>query len=1219
MRYLNKVSFINSAAVKYAELNLNGNVHFIGTQGVGKSTLLRAILFFYNANSLKLGVPSGPTNKSFAEWYFPYQNSYIVYEVQRETGAYSLLAFKAQNRVCFRFIDAPYRQEMFIGGDGSVHESWDKIRSHLDANNIFYSRQIKSYEEYRDIIYGNEQGKKEFRRYALLESRQYLNIPRTIQNVFLNSKLDAEFIKQTIIDSMGEEAVEIDLQLYAHHLQGFEAQLNDIRQFRQPAVQLQGKKAAQLYVVINQLQRERKKLAAQLDASLAALEIQEPLLQNSLTADEQSRQGVLTKIAKEGAAFKRRNDKYVADLTILTANLKTAHTKAAYYANMNITAIIDRVAKRTDLTHKQDNLLAEKNLLSGQFQELAQKYIALLAELDNQQQGYCNDKEQERLAIKGSFFDRRDTIKVQYEELHEEIRHQHQGEVAAAREQGQELTADCYKLKHKLAMVRQQPFYTAEIVQQQQELDNLELKLQQTKLQQKANSARLEELKRSGELEEQALQESCQHKVELLRRQVAEAEQQIKTIAGKLANSQGAFYGWLAQHRPGWEQNIGKVCDEGLLFDQTLKPQKLPVEEESFYGVKLELSQWDKKVKTLADYQHEQTLLKQKVGAKKDEIRGLEQYLTDQLQKIQQHLHPQSRQLRQENRELNYQVEQHPQQYEMVQLQIKQWQEKGRLEQQQQIEELQIKLEEATAAELQAQEQLEQLEAQLKRQLQTKLRERDKKIAKLEQLRDQQIATITADIAANQQAYKQRKAAVITDKNRELKSRGADTDRLDSIEEELVRIRVELEFIEINRDLVAEYRRDKKEFLDRTKEFKNQQQLLEREQRQKEQEFGQRNDKLQQQLTTLEGAIARHRQALEDISADREAFNRFKLSEVFAQVEDHPGTGTDAEAVPARNCRDLIEAIKDNYYAGIKRQNDLQEVVDKFLGHFSADNIFKFAIRFSSVEAYLDFSQDLTEFIEEDKIDEFEKRITERFAEIVTGLGKETTELVSRAGAIQKVISKINQDFIAKNFVGAIDNIELKLDESANSVFVILKQIKEFNDKYDMDFGTRDLFATENYELNNQRAISLLRMLLQEVDSARESTITLADSFELKFRIVENQNDTGWVEKLSHVGSDGTDVLVKAMVNIMLLNVFKEGASRRFSDFRLHCMMDEIGKLHPSNIRGILKFANDRNIMLINGSPTENNALNYKHVFKVSKDTQRITKVTRILTNNRPL
>lgn len=50
MRCLNKVVFINSANVPYAEILLDGNVHFIGTQGVGKSTLLRAILFFYNGD-----------------------------------------------------------------------------------------------------------------------------------------------------------------------------------------------------------------------------------------------------------------------------------------------------------------------------------------------------------------------------------------------------------------------------------------------------------------------------------------------------------------------------------------------------------------------------------------------------------------------------------------------------------------------------------------------------------------------------------------------------------------------------------------------------------------------------------------------------------------------------------------------------------------------------------------------------------------------------------------------------------------------------------------------------------------------------------------------------------------------------------------------------------------------------------------------------------------
>lgn len=52
MRNLSRIIFINSANIPYSDdIYLDGNVHFIGTQGVGKSTLLRAILFFYNADT----------------------------------------------------------------------------------------------------------------------------------------------------------------------------------------------------------------------------------------------------------------------------------------------------------------------------------------------------------------------------------------------------------------------------------------------------------------------------------------------------------------------------------------------------------------------------------------------------------------------------------------------------------------------------------------------------------------------------------------------------------------------------------------------------------------------------------------------------------------------------------------------------------------------------------------------------------------------------------------------------------------------------------------------------------------------------------------------------------------------------------------------------------------------------------------------------------------
>lgn len=54
MKYLNKIIFINSANIPYAEISVDGNVHFTGTQGVGKSTVLRALLFFIMLISIAL-------------------------------------------------------------------------------------------------------------------------------------------------------------------------------------------------------------------------------------------------------------------------------------------------------------------------------------------------------------------------------------------------------------------------------------------------------------------------------------------------------------------------------------------------------------------------------------------------------------------------------------------------------------------------------------------------------------------------------------------------------------------------------------------------------------------------------------------------------------------------------------------------------------------------------------------------------------------------------------------------------------------------------------------------------------------------------------------------------------------------------------------------------------------------------------------------------------
>lgn len=225
MRALRKIIFVNSANIRYAEVKLDGNVHFIGTQGVGKSTLLRAILFFYNADKLHLGIPK--EMKSFDEFYLPHANSYMVYEVEHEHGPFSILVFRSSGRACYRFIDAAYQKEWLVDEHGEVTAEWKVIRDRL--NSAYSSKIIDRYEQYRDILYGNKQAVgKEFVRFQLLETNRYQNIPRSIQNVFLNSRLDANFIKDIIIRSMSEEEANIDLGYFRRQVSDFEQEYKDI-------------------------------------------------------------------------------------------------------------------------------------------------------------------------------------------------------------------------------------------------------------------------------------------------------------------------------------------------------------------------------------------------------------------------------------------------------------------------------------------------------------------------------------------------------------------------------------------------------------------------------------------------------------------------------------------------------------------------------------------------------------------------------------------------------------------------------------------------------------------------------------------------------------------------------------------------------------------------------------------------------------------------------
>ena len=218
---------------------------------------------------------------------------------------------------------------------------------------------------------------------------------------------------------------------------------------------------------------------------------------------------------------------------------------------------------------------------------------------------------------------------------------------------------------------------------------------------------------------------------------------------------------------------------------------------------------------------------------------------------------------------------------------------------------------------------------------------------------------------------------------------------------------------------------------------------------------------------------------------------------------------------------------------------------------------------------------------------------------------------------IKNTINEVNKDFQRSNFAGVIRSIELRAEESSDKMMLLLKSIRDFTEENDMSIGELNLFSGDDRDKVNDKVVDFLKRFIKQLQKEPSRTeLSLSDTFRLQFRIQENDNNTGWVERINNVGSDGTDILVKAMVNIMLINVFKRKAARKNGDFIVHCMMDEIGKLHPNNVRGILQFANMRNIYLINSSPMGYNADIYKYNYLLTKDSKSQTHIKRLVTIN---
>jgi hypothetical protein len=447
----------------------------------------------------------------------------------------------------------------------------------------------------------------------------------------------------------------------------------------------------------------------------------------------------------------------------------------------------------------------------------------------------------------------------------------------------------------------------------------------------------------------------------------------------------------------------------------------------------------------------------------------------------------------------------------------------------------------------------------------------------------------------------------------ELKGKGADTHAIDLCSKDRDWVQAVLDKIDQQRHFVIEYRKDEEELFSHESEFRDEKRQLEtkdsaaRQQYEDKRKRYEAERKEQSELLTSKQTMVK---AMKDGLTQYEQLCQVEniLPEAFLHDDV---TLSSTSALP-----ELVVQMRGAVNKKRQKMEELKRATNSFNSHFGTNNTFHF-ITPQYDEDYLAFALNLQDFVENDKIEMYRSRVSDHYNTILRSVAREVGLLMNHSAEIRSIISEVNRDFQERNFAGVIRSIELRAEESSDRMMLLLRQIRDFTEENALTIGELNLFSGGDRDRVNEKVVEYLKRFMKQLQKEPARTeLTLSDTFRLQFRIQENDNNTGWVERINNVGSDGTDILVKAMVNIMLINVFKTRASRKNGEFIIHCMMDEIGKLHPSNVSGILQFANVRNIYLINSSPMGYNADLYKYNYLLTKDGKSQTHIKRLMTIN---
>ncbi len=1196
---LKKIYLFKSADFQFADIDLSDNALFLGESGVGKTTLMRAILFFYtmdfSSSALNINTES---KKNFRQWYFKEPNSHIVYEYFKD-GKPFLFAVSSSGKLHYTFIEMSRDdigvKELFL--DGLEPVTLEKLHENIEKNLLqkYHTTQKDKYikifhKEDMDgdkIRWNRKEVSVDFSLFdSMITQREFA---KTLSNIFATSKVSADSVKKTVVSLIDDKMTSINLKQIQNSLNEYIQNRDEIKQFEKKIPKINNlKKTLDEY---REKKEEFKEYANEVELLKNRSDIKIVELDEEILALKKSKEDIKSEYKPKIGQLENSYDLKDKEIYSQSKEIERLKEKRDEYNSKDIQTLLLEYYQKESYQKSLEQAKQRYQALTANAEGIKDRYEKIFQQLKQ-------DRDETIFALKKENMAKIENLSIKKIELLEKKSENITDKTLKLETKKEELKTllnlekdnlnaiDIRRVKVENYQYNQEAIrqYNQEIKKFNAETTKLNIKIPQIE-----NSIRLKD-REINDIDIRLKNE----KDELSKKITKEKNhlhKEREEIEKKLNFDKNNLYGYINRNSIANRDNLLLFLKDELLFSEKEFTIEHIDNSNSIFGLDIQFKE--------IDFDYSITSLQARLLSIKENLKEQNNCLIKERNLLEDRARKETSKLdRERSRLLRDEQEQKEllQKYKDYRVRSKNSLNEVKKDA---LKRKKRELERVTKEYIKQQKEIEKIKQDInitsiaiqtiKNQIESDTQKAISKLNReIEDLRESEKKSIDNI----REKYIKEIEQTTLELNRYLEEGGVDRDKLRELNSEITSYSSKLKKIEESLGYVSTYLN---EYADRIKEIPKRESELKEESeflKQLKIDLEKVKNEFIDKIDDIDKRIKREEDNKKEINAFIKKYNQEIKDDIKIKVNSvlTPEYSKDKISYSIALIENLIRA-----YNGLINSHDAilnkTQIATKGLNR---DNIFKLEIiddymeESSNLNSYLSVANGLVEYIQKDKIKILKENLSSKFIKELRAIVKYVSqfeeslmEIEAKVDRLDKKVKKAVESF------RVIDAIKIKKEKANNQILEKLKEVTKFYEKNSEHFNF-GLFASQDkkessrvqYELGDK--IEELSKLL----SSSKEYLFLEEGFVLTFTVTENGNRLHPAQTLNDIGSNGTSTLVKTIINISLLQMVNE-KSRLLN----HCILDEIGTISPKYFKELKDYANNSGFLFVNGMPIEDDIL----------------------------